>query len=59
MGQDKSIVKLGNVRINNLKKKSNMTNNVQKVQNYQYKLYDLAKENQILQDKLTEFVLYS
>ena len=51
------MVQLGNPRIENLEIKSNLTNNVQKVQNDQYKLYYLAKETQILKDKVTTFFL--
>ena len=35
MDQDKAIVQLGNLRIENLEMKLNMTNNVQKLHNYQ------------------------
>ena len=34
MDRDKAIVQLGNLRIDNLEMKSNLTKNVQKLQNY-------------------------
>ena len=57
MGQDKAIVQIGNLRIENLEMKSNLNKNVQKVQNYQYTLDDLSKETQILQYKVTGLAL--
>ena len=59
MGQDKAIVQLGNLRIENLEMKLNMTNNVQKLHNYQQKCIDISKETQILQDEAAEFALNS
>ena len=53
MDRDKAIVQLGNLRIDNLEMKSNLTKNVQTLQNYQYKLDGPAKETRILQDKVT------
>ena len=59
MDQDKAIVQLGNLRIENLEMKLNITNNVQKLHNYQYKCNDLSKETHILQYDAAEFALNS
>ena len=34
MDRDKAIVQLGNLRVDNMEMKSNLTKNVQKLQNY-------------------------
>ena len=57
MDQDNAIVKLENLRIENIQMKSNLTNNVQIVQNYQYRLDNLENETYTIQYKVTDIVL--
>ena len=57
MDQDNAIVQLENLMTVSLKMKSNLTNNVQIVQNYHYILDNIKSETQTMQDKVTELVM--
>ena len=57
MDQDNAIVQLENLMTVSLKMKSNLTNNVQIVQNYHYTLDNLKSDTQTMQDKVTELVM--
>jgi hypothetical protein len=52
MDRDNAVFQMGNLRIENL-------HNVQRVQDYQYKLDELENETQSMQEKVTELVLDS
>ena len=57
MDQDNAIVQLENLMTVSLKMKSNLTNNVQIVQNYHYILDNIKSKTQTMQDKVTELVM--